>query len=130
MIRHPSYADRPHRWIRAFLLIQQDLVQYLDSVEPAGGNLGTYSLRSADLLIRICVEVEANLTAILRANTYTKTGSLNMATDYFRIEKSHFLSQFEVQFPYWDGAQRTRQPFCAWAGGTYAPLTWSAPTTR
>lgn len=124
MIRHPAYGDRPHRWVRAFLLIQQDLVRYLENVEPADANLGTYSLRSADLLVRTCVEVEANLTAILRANTYTKTGNLNMAADYFKVEKSHFLSQFAVQFPYWDGSQRTRQPFVAWANGSYAQLPW------
>lgn len=124
MIRHPAYADRPHRWVRAFLLLQHDLVQYLENVEPADGNLQTYSLRSADLLVRTCVEVEANLTAILRANTYTKTGNLNMEADYFRIEKSHFLSQFEVQFPYWDGSHRTRQPFQVWEHGSYARLPW------
>lgn len=106
------------------MLIQQDLVHYLESVEPADGNLQTYSLRGADLLVRICVEVEANLSAILRANTYTKTGNLKMTDDYFKVEKSHYLSQFKVQFPYWDGSQRTRQPFEAWAMGTYAPLSW------
>jgi hypothetical protein len=124
MIRHPAYADRPHRWVRAFLLLQQDLVQYLENVEPADGNLLTYSLRGADLLVRTCVEVEANLTAILRANTYSKPGRLNMADDYFKVEKSHFLSQYEIQFPYWDGSQRIRRPFEAWATGRYAQLPW------
>ncbi len=124
MIRHPAYAQRPHRWVRAFMLIQHDLVHYLESVEPADENLPTYSLRGADLLVRTCIEVEANLNAILRANTYAKTGNLNMADDYFKIETSHFLSQFEVQFPYWDGSQQIRRPFEAWGTGTYASLPW------
>lgn len=124
MVRHPAYADRPHRWVRAYLLLQDDLLQYLESVEPSDGNLQTHSLRSADLLIRTCIEVEANLTAILRANTYSKLSSLNMKGDYFRIEKTHFLSQYKVQFPYWDGAQRTRQPFQAWERGQYERVPW------
>ncbi len=124
MVRHPAYADRPHRWVRAYLILQDDLVEYLESVEPADVNLETYSLRAADLLIRACIEVEANLTAILRANTHTKVGSLNMDRDYFKVEKSHFLSQFSVQFPHWDGSHRTRPPFGAWADGSYQPLAW------
>ena len=124
MVRHPAYADRAHRWVRAHLILQDDLVEYLESVEPADVNLETYSLRAADLLIRACIEVEANLTAILRANTYTNVGSLNMDKDHFKVEKSHFLSQFSVQFPHWDGSHRTRQPFGAWADGSYQPLAW------
>lgn len=124
MVRHPAYADRAHRWVRAHLILQDDLVEYLESVELADVNLETYLLRAADLLIRACIEVEANLTAILRANTYTNVGSLNMDKDYFKVEKSHFLSQFSVQFPHWDGSHRTRQPFGAWADGSYQPLAW------
>ncbi len=124
MVRHQAYADRPDRWVRAFLLIQEDLVRFLENVEPADENQNTYSLRSADLLIRVCIEVEANLTAILRANTYKKRGDLNMKDDYFKIEKSHYLSQFSVQFPHWEGSLRTRMPFKAWGGAEYETLPW------
>ncbi len=99
-------------------------MELLESVEPADVNLKTYSLRSADLLIRTCIEVEANLTAVLRANKYTKQGRLNMADDYVKVEQSHFLSQYEVQFPYWEGSQRTRKPFEPWAAGSYQALPW------
>ena len=34
------------------------------------------------------------------------------------------MSQFELQFPHWDGSLRTRQPFHAWELGTYVQLPW------
>ena len=47
-----------------------------------------------------------------------------MRSDYIKIEQSHFLSQFTVQFPHWEGPARTRQPFARWGTGGYTPLEW------
>jgi hypothetical protein len=82
-IRHPSYANQPSNYIRAFLLIQKDLQAVFEYIEPSDQNLETHSFRTYELLLRTCTEVEANFKAIFRANTYNRTGaSLNMRDDY------------------------------------------------
>jgi len=59
------------------------------------------------------MELEANFKAILAANTYSKTGNLNI-TDYYKVNASHCLSEYGVQFPYWTGVRSVWKPFEAW----------------
>jgi hypothetical protein len=78
-IRHRRFALSPEHYIRAFLLIQKDLQELFDYVEPSDINLPCYSFRIHALLLRACVEVEANCKAILRENGYaTKEGKWTM----------------------------------------------------
>jgi hypothetical protein len=121
-VEHPAYAKTPSNYVRAFLLLQKDLQTFFEYVEPSQQNLKTYSFRTFELLLRACTEVEANFKTILRANTYRKRSNLNM-TDYFKINSSHFLSQYEIRMPYWSGDERIRKPFAAWDGGTHS-LDW------
>ncbi len=112
-IKHPSYSTAPQNYIRAFELIQKDLIALFEAIEPADQNLQAYSFRTHELLMRTCIELEANFKAILAANTYSKTGNLNIA-DYFKIDKSHYLSEYEVKLPYWTGNRSTWKPFESW----------------
>ena len=80
-IKHPKYANSPEQYIRAFLLLQKDLQLLFDYVEPSEINLTCYSYRIHELLLRACVEVEANCKAILLENGYQKDAEMNM-TDY------------------------------------------------
>ena len=64
-IRHPKFAKAPEHYIRAFLLLLKDLYDLFDYVEPADNNIDCYSYRIHALLLRACVEVEANCKAIL-----------------------------------------------------------------
>lgn len=74
--------------------------------------------------MRTCVEVEANLTAILLENGYAKRGGGNLTMrDYRLIEHSHRLSSFEAKLPLWRGPDRVRRPFAPWASKTTA-LPW------
>lgn len=66
-------------------------------VEPADQNLNTYSHRIQQLLTRCCIEVEANLTAILLENGYSKAPNDLIMRDYRTIEYSHKLSEYEVR---------------------------------
>ncbi len=124
-IDHPSYADAPSNYIRAFLLIQTDLQTIFEYIEPSDQNLQAYSFRTYELLLRTCTEVEANFKAIFRANTYSSRNGdrLNMRDDYVRIERSHFLSQYEVKMPYWSDGNPFRRPFAGWGNGNHA-LPW------
>jgi hypothetical protein len=121
---HPSYAMHPENYIRAFEIIQKDLLAIFESVEPADQNLPTYSFRMHELLMRTCIELEANFKAILAANTYSKTGNLNI-TDYYKIDVSHYLSEYEVRLPYWTGTRSVWKPFDEWRANAASATPWS-----
>jgi len=126
-IEHPKFAQSPSHYVRAFLLLLKDLQELFDYVEPADNNLSCYSYRIHALLLRACIEVEANYKAILRENGYTKKNKkgeyidLNMG-DYKKINTTHRLSSYQVKIPYWDGIENIRTPFSAWSIG--ATLPW------
>jgi hypothetical protein len=122
-IYHPKYAELPDHYFRGFNLILKDLINLFDYIEPSDINFNTYSFRINELLFRTCVEIEANLTAILRENGYSRSGNWAMDKDYYKIEASHHLSAFEVLFPVWYGGQSPRVPFADWAA-KYNPLFW------
>lgn len=115
-VMHPKFAVDPHHYVRAFLVLQKDLLELFDYIEPADKNLPAYSFRVHELLLRVCVEIEANCKAVLRENGYTKQGIWNI-TDYRKVESSHLLSRFEIKFPTWHGASGVRCPFNAWSAG-------------
>jgi hypothetical protein len=126
-ILHPKFAQAPGHYIRAFLLLLKDLQELFDYIEPADGNLSVYSYRIHALLLRACVEVEANCKAILKENEYTKKNKrgedidLNME-DYKKINFTYRLSSYQVKIPYWSGTKDSRSPFSAWSTGS--PLSW------
>jgi hypothetical protein len=108
-------------YMRGFLLLQKDLEHLFEFIEPSDQNLQCYSFRIHELLLRACVEVEANCKAILEENGYRKVGNWNM-NDYQKVNVSHHLSSFVVQLPVWHGCKKIRAPFEAWASGK--PLPW------
>jgi len=118
---HPDYAKSPEHYVRAFLLIQKDLQTLFDYVEPADVNMDCYSYRIHELLMRTCMEVEANCKAILKENIYSKEKYLNMG-DYKKLNVTHGLSSYKVRLPIWDGVSHIRQPFGNWADNE--PLVW------
>ena len=97
---HKRFAKDPQHYVRAFLILQEDLIKMFQYIEPAPENLETYSHRVHQLLIRACVEIEANLTAILVENGYLKSGNLTIK-EYKLINCSHRLSAYKVRIPTW-----------------------------
>lgn len=120
-LEHPKYAQSPAHYIRAYLILLKDMQELFDYVEPADDNLQCYSYRIHELLLRACVEIEANCKAILIENGYTKSGRMTM-NDNKKIEASHRLSAYEIRMPFWRGAERKRCPFSAWQ--TSGTLPW------
>jgi hypothetical protein len=114
-VEHPAYATDVEHYLRAFDVIQKDLIELFDFIEPADSNGGTYSFRVHELLTRTCIEVEANLTAILEANGYPRSGSDWTMKDYKKVNQSHRLSSCRVKYPNWTGQHGVRQPFSSWA---------------
>lgn len=109
-LTHKDYAESPETFIRAFFLLQKDILELFNYIEPSDINIKTYSHRIHELFLRCCVEIEANCKAILRENGYPKTKNWTI-NDYRKIEQSHYLSQFEVKLPNWEGSKNTRAPF-------------------
>lgn len=119
---HKRYATDPRHYVRAFLLLQEDVLDLFSYVEPSDKNSATYSHRIQQLLMRACVEVEENLTAIFLDNEYAAAkGNLTMQ-QYRLIDISHRLSSYEIRVPAWQGTQGVRQPFSDWKQDK--PLTW------
>jgi hypothetical protein len=81
--------------VRALVLIQNDLQSIFEYLEPSDESRTAYSYRIHALLMRTCVEVEANFKAILEENTFTAPPkrSLNM-TDYRKVDATHHLSSY------------------------------------
>jgi hypothetical protein len=121
---HKRYASDPRHYVRAFQLLQADVLDLFSYVEPSDKNLVTYSHRIQQLLMRACVEVEANLTAILLDNLYATPSQELSMKDYKLVEASHRLSSYEVRVPGWQGEQGLRKPFGPWA--TRGSLAWYA----
>jgi hypothetical protein len=119
-IRHARFAEEPEHYIRAFLLLQQDLQRLFEYIEPADRNLSTYSFRTHELLLRSCVEVEANCKAILLENGYGRGSNLTMV-DYKKLDATHRLSSYEVIAPVWYGTRGRRRPFENWRSGGSLP---------
>lgn len=111
---HPKFALSPEHYVRAFLLLLKDLKELFDYIESADKNLSCYSYRIHALLLRSCVEVEANCKAILKENGYRKTGDMRMV-DYQKIEVSHRLSSYQIKVPNWTGTKGLRAPFKDWS---------------
>ena len=67
------------------------------------------------LLMRSCIEVEANFKAILEENKFTPPTkrSLNM-TDYRKVDVTHHLSSYEVMLPIWNDTPPILKPFEPW----------------
>jgi len=125
-----AYANSPEHYVRAFLLIQSDLQKLFEFIEPADANLAAYSYRIHELLMRTCIEVEANFKAILKENIFNPTKRDGSARpekdwnihDYKKVNTTHHLASYKVFLPIWDGAKSCFEPFKPWAGA--AELAW------
>lgn len=125
-----NYAESPEHYVRAFLLIQKDLQNLFEYIEPSDTNLDTYSFRIHELLMRTCIEVEANFKAILKENIYNPLDKQNKPLsekkwnihNYRIVNKTHHLSSYKVSIPIWDGIRSSFEPFAEWS--TTTELSW------
>lgn len=124
-VQHKEFASDSRHYLRGFQILQKDLIELFDYVEPANPNLACYSYRILELHTRFCIEIEAHCRAILSENGYApanrNAADWNMG-DYRKIEDSHRLSAYTVRLPVWHGAGGDHTPFAPWANG--GPLPW------
>ena len=110
----PEYARNGEHYVRAYSMIQKDLVSIFEYVEPAEECRNAYSYRIHALLLRTCVEIEANFKAIFAENGYKSGRNKFTISDYRKVDVSHRLSSYEVVLPIWHGQSKTLKPFENW----------------
>jgi len=117
-----EYATSPEHYTRAFSIIQNDLIKLFEYVEPSDINLDTYSYRIHEILMRTCIEIEANFKAIAKANIFNPKDNKGRLKDenswnikdYKKINITHRLSSYKVFIPIWNGSNSTFEPFVEW----------------
>ena len=119
-VLHPKYCQDPIHYLRSAQMLEQDVLDLFQYIEPACENLSTFSFRTYELFLRICTEVETNLKAILRENGYNRDRDWNMR-DYSKVEQSHFLSLYEVRIRNWRNGPFDLIPFRAWSDQAILP---------
>ena len=81
--------------------MQNDLVRLFEFIEPADENLSTYSYRTHELLIRSCIEAEANFKAILKERStftpFAEWKSSDKLTWYHAYNKSKHDRQHQFK---------------------------------
>jgi len=133
-VQDGRFAKDGEHYVRALTLIQKDLLELFDFIEPDENNKNTFSFRTHALHTRAAIEVEANCKAILTENGYGQRENgkvLDQSAwtmkDYKKLDDTHRLSAYEVRLPVWKGAPVTRKPFEQWATGNALPW-WGAYT--
>lgn len=129
-----EYCNNPEHYTRAFLIIQEDLKKLFEFVEPSDNNCSTYSFRIHELLMRTCIEVETNFKAILKENIFNpifnsgsrqgqpRTEKYWNINDFKKVNKTHHLDDYSIEFPFWKGTKNIREPFVEWKSN--GNLTW------
>ena len=117
-----SYAENLNGFVEAALVLQKDLVNLFEYVSPSSQNFDTFSIQIHQLLVRVCIEIEANFKAILIENGYSKRGNLNI-TDYKRVGEIAALSFYEVKIHGWTETADVFAPFSGWSDGK-TPMWW------
>lgn len=113
-----DYASDRATLIRAYAIIERDLVELFNYIEPADANLCTYSHKMYELLLRVSTEFETNCKAVLNANGYAKASGTNLnIQDYHKIDKASKLSEYKIILDTWLPSQKVFQPFKDWSSG-------------
>jgi hypothetical protein len=119
-IADDKYANDRFEIIRAYHILEKDLVQLFEFIEPSDANLSTYSYRTYELLLRASTEFELNAKKILSSNGYARTGNWNV-TDYFKINAATRLSEYKLFINIWANGKKEIKPFSEWNNGHSLP---------
>lgn len=111
-----DYAKSPEHYVRAMHLIQSDLKLIFEYLEPSALCQSAYSYRTHALLMRTCIEIEANFKAIFEENIFTSQVNSRLTIGHYRkIDASHHLSSYKVMLPIWEYEPLILTPFAGWA---------------
>lgn len=112
-----------YSYLASFEILSSDFRRLAEYVEPANGNLKTYSHRLYELLLRACTDFESVCKEELVATGYRKPAADMNINDYKTLEGSLQLEQFHVGILIWRPAPVYLQPFGGWSSAA-PPLGW------
>lgn len=96
-----TIQDETRAIVAASLLVER-LRALFRSIEPSQSNDGVFGHEVRNLLLLACMEVEASLTAVLRANCYARPGNWTMA-DYSKLRDALRLHEYQVRLEHRSG---------------------------
>ncbi len=111
------YANDRLMLCRAYKILENDLKELFNYVEPCCENLNTFSLRLYELLLRACTEFETNCKRILEDNGYVFGTNNPDIRDYCKVNQATRLSEYEVEIDYWRPNSKVFKPFADWSNG-------------
>jgi len=110
-----KYVQNPEHYVRAFALILSELEKIFEYIEPSDEALSVFSYRIHALLMRTCIEIEANFKAIFNENKFTPPQRRHIdMRDFRKIDVTHHLSSYEISLPIWHGKAKIFKPFQPW----------------
>jgi len=89
------------RFVASYEILKKDLRRVFEYLEPAPANLGVYSHRLLELLLRSCTEVESLCKLVFRSNGVELGRGANIIR-FSDLEGPMKLSEYEVFFPAYD----------------------------
>lgn len=107
----------------AFLLCLEDLRTCMEYVEPHDQNLGTFSHRTYELLLRISTEFETACKHAARSRSITLGARPNIR-DYQGLAEAVGGTDAQVHLLFWNPQPRIVAPFSDWVAGK--SLGWYA----
>lgn len=113
---HRLYANDRYETIRAYHILEKDVIHLFEFVEPSDSNLATYSYRIYELLLRASTEFEQNCTKILASNGYPKTSNWNIV-DYHKINIATKLNEYKLYINIWASGKKEFKPLFDWGEG-------------
>src|SRR5215207_4438674 len=112
-------------YLGAFQILTSDFRRLAEYVEPADSNLGTYSHRLYELLLRTCTEFESACKEEL-VSQGTKKGPSHMNINDYRTLEPHLkIEAREIGILIWQPKPSYIKPFAGWSSNN-PPLSYRA----
>ncbi|MCL2722726.1 MAG: hypothetical protein FWD47_15460 [Treponema sp.] len=122
------YCDERIQLIRMYKMLQKQVIDTFQYVEPVKKNENVFSLRYHQLYGNICAEIETNFRGILKANGYTNgdENNWNIKNNFFKTNIALKLNEYKIESYYNEIFNSTyiNQPFSDWNKQTYSSLKW------
>ena len=146
-VEDERYCKERIQLLRMYKMLQTQVIDTFQYVEPVKTNKDVYSLRYHQLYWNICAEIETNFRGILKANGYTrklktnenkrkKEPDWNIKDDYFVANSALKLNEYKLKSYCYEISNDTDndtdndinvgQPFANWNAEKYARLVWFA----
>ena len=123
------YCSERVQLIRMYKMLQAQVIDTFQYIEPVENNKDAYSLRYHQLYWSICAEIETNFRGILKANGYTRGDEKcwNIRSDFFKTNSALRLNGYELKSHYYEiqNCIDASRPFSAWSSmSSYTALAW------